>query len=244
MSKIETGTISHGTLRTEDLLSAFLPYLDESSIVYGEALDMLQTLQSGADETEESSEVLQSVMDAMESLAPAGMYFGNTEGDGSDFGFWPNENGRRAALADEFARNLERKTRDNGESFICLRDGAPEWMKEAIREAHGDMLPNDWSYRFAAAIVEDIAERLRDDCDADFDDMSGEIVDSAIPVYTGERLAWLASNLNRLAFCDTAASDGLVSESSDMAERIAAGMYLELQDIAGAIWAAISAEAE
>lgn len=239
MSKIQAGTISHGTLRTADLLNAFLPYLDESSLIYGEALAMIQTLESGANESEESSEILHSVMDSLDALAPAGMFFGTLEGDASDFGFWYNEAGGRAILAQELSSAFEHKARDNGESFYCLNDTAPEWMKEAIHAAHGNMFPNDWSYRIGKECADSIAEILAADCDSEFDESSDEAwerIDSLIPCYNSERLNWLASHSARVDYCDEAREEGLVSIESDMLECIAAGMLQEYR----AVWAAIA----
>ena len=61
----------------------------------------------------------------------------------------------RKETAAAFAGAFVRKERDNGEAFYCLADGSPEWMSDAIRAAHdgGEMLPNDWSYRFAEGMA-------------------------------------------------------------------------------------------
>jgi hypothetical protein len=39
-------------------------------------------------DTEDASEDVQQLCDALESYAPTGFYFGTRPGDGSDFGFW------------------------------------------------------------------------------------------------------------------------------------------------------------
>ncbi len=44
---------------------------------------------------------------------------------------------------------LETKTRDNGDSFICIRDGSPKWIQEMIHTAHADMWPDDYKYEFS-----------------------------------------------------------------------------------------------
>lgn len=38
-------------------------------------------------------------------------------------------------------------TRANGEEFIRLADGSPEWMTNVIHAGHGDLLPDDYRYR-------------------------------------------------------------------------------------------------
>lgn len=91
------GTVSHGTLRSWDLLNSFLSPLEELSgneplqrevramLVFGE--DEVQYGNKG----EEASELLNEVFDELEAVAPDGYYFGNTDGDSSDFGFWVDE---------------------------------------------------------------------------------------------------------------------------------------------------------
>lgn len=69
------GSISHGTLRPEDLCAVFfdtLKELDEEA--YEGVLD----------------ETIEALHHALHDAAPAYTYFGAHEGDGSDFGFWPD----------------------------------------------------------------------------------------------------------------------------------------------------------
>lgn len=111
----ELGTISHGTLRIQDLLPASLDALCTlwnsrySSLIleldaeyrrsrtpvgiacyeagYTKGLDLCDD--DPWWQTERASELLAAVHDALDEVAPAGAYFGTHEGDGSDFGFWP-----------------------------------------------------------------------------------------------------------------------------------------------------------
>ncbi|WP_242136971.1 hypothetical protein [Sphingomonas sp. TREG-RG-20F-R18-01] len=249
MVQIVIGSVSHGTLRTADLLSAFASELGsidiECAAEHGAlviaATERAELINDGADETEGDSDMVAELQDALDAAAPEGMYFGNTEGDGSDFGFWLNEEGRREALAREFSAAFEAKTRDNGDTFYCLRDGSPEWMSDAVHMAHGDMMPNDWSYRLTREVVDAIAWLP---VGADFDDERGEIVDGIVPVYNNDRLQWLASSLDRAAYCDDAQRDGLVAEDATMFDRIAAGIYSEADAIYSAVSAAIVDAAE
>ena len=83
--KVEIGSVSHGTLVPHELIVAFgtlLGQLDEKD----EWLGLLNDAQD-ADE-EDSSEIVADLIDALNEFAPPYCYFGVTEGDGSDFGFW------------------------------------------------------------------------------------------------------------------------------------------------------------
>ena len=105
------GSISHGTLRTEDLLSAFLselewqlrrngeffclpenfPHRDRLNNLVGEAQDCFaedgETIDP--DKEEIASELVNETLpDALQAFAGPFCYFGAHDGDGSDFGYW------------------------------------------------------------------------------------------------------------------------------------------------------------
>lgn len=104
------GSISHGTLRTEDLLSEFSSELDWQCRRNGNYFSLPENREEGRkihelcgecqDQYEEDGETLkdedaasalvEELSDALEQFAPAYCYFGAHEGDGSDFGFWPS----------------------------------------------------------------------------------------------------------------------------------------------------------
>jgi hypothetical protein len=97
------GTISHGTLRTPDLLEAFGWELQHISAAPGhQALAKEARKRShyftwndlpdgeAVEETDADSELVNALIDALGELAPPYCYFGTHEGDGSDFGYWPD----------------------------------------------------------------------------------------------------------------------------------------------------------
>jgi len=99
-----TGTVSRATLRYEDLIPEFLSVLED---FWPEKAEMIEA-QYAADGwpsgsgllfddpfNEEQLELapflLDELFDALAELAPDGVYFGASEGDGSDFGYWDYE---------------------------------------------------------------------------------------------------------------------------------------------------------
>lgn len=94
--KAVVGSISHGTLRNADLLLCFASELDylRGNDDATKLVDGLPTIGED-DETEidasreEASDLLATLFDELDALAPPYCYFGAHEGDGSDFGFWP-----------------------------------------------------------------------------------------------------------------------------------------------------------
>lgn len=86
-SKVNIGTLIHGTLNETDLLTAFATELSRVSDVGYEDLRR-EAYREAGNPTENASEVIYELMDALNDYAPAHTYFGTLEGDGSDFGFW------------------------------------------------------------------------------------------------------------------------------------------------------------
>ena len=89
------GSISHGTLRAEDLIPSFMTELEMRNPEVAQKIkdDNLGWETGGEDwwETDGPSWMLEELFDALNDEAPEGLYFGACEGDGSDFGFWQAE---------------------------------------------------------------------------------------------------------------------------------------------------------
>jgi len=129
----EAGTLSHGTMRTQDLIPAFMAELDR--------IKEAKTFEPGADDPEAVREIgrldgilgdiesrsawmatgddshpywsdeasyldLGILFDVLDELAPEGFCFGAHEGDGSDYGFWEVEDDKdeRATTRDDERR--------------------------------------------------------------------------------------------------------------------------------------------
>lgn len=95
------GTISHGTLRSEDLIPTFLTALEDLDAPRAAALRTEYGLDEDYREidqisSEDAGWLMESLFDALDACAPAGYYFGAHPGDGSDFGFWPNDDDQDA----------------------------------------------------------------------------------------------------------------------------------------------------
>ena len=108
------GSVSHGTLRNEDLLPAFMDALENQPRLSQEHRSLLKNLKKElrwADEadtflrdyvgneeadvtsryfeTEHVNEMVnETLSDALNSYAPPYFYFGTHPGDGADYGFW------------------------------------------------------------------------------------------------------------------------------------------------------------
>jgi len=93
---IETFTnysVSHGTLREDDLIAAFGKFIIEAAgagLIGNEyVLRITGDLINIITEPEEKIEILNNnIFDLMDEISPDGCYFGAHPGDGSDFGWW------------------------------------------------------------------------------------------------------------------------------------------------------------
>lgn len=90
--------VSHGTLRTQDLLLSFAGELSVHTEINKDALDpttcaRLNNLALEAAEhvgdNEEATSLVEQLIDALNEFAPPGTWFGANDGDGSSFGYWP-----------------------------------------------------------------------------------------------------------------------------------------------------------
>lgn len=89
------GSVSHATLREEDLIPAFEAVLDAAGVEYDRppSVDKLLLGQALTDDEEEEVGLYlnETLFDLLDGIAPEGTYFGAHPGDGSDFGFWESE---------------------------------------------------------------------------------------------------------------------------------------------------------
>lgn len=92
-------SISHATLRTQDLLPAFLDAVEEYApdhyaaiLVQPFSFIPAYVTDEGDDsewwDSEDAQWKLDELTEILNEVAPDGCYFGSYEGDGSDFGFW------------------------------------------------------------------------------------------------------------------------------------------------------------
>ena len=90
------GSVSWGTMISEDIIEKCLPYLRQANHPKYTAIqdewDFMAKDEDGRvldDKQEQLSYLLQEdVWEAMNDIAPYGCFFGASEGDGADYGFW------------------------------------------------------------------------------------------------------------------------------------------------------------
>lgn len=105
------GTVSHGTLRLEDLIPAFVDFANESGLDLGKLRREAALWVAGPEHYERAypgrlakrhpdresaysitgNDILEELFDAINDALPEGTYFGAHVGDGSDYGVWESE---------------------------------------------------------------------------------------------------------------------------------------------------------
>jgi len=110
--------------------------------------------------------------------------------------------------------------RDTVRDILLPADRAPQWFTELCHVAHGSMMPDDWRYEF----IQDAVGAIADGSGEDRIDLDG------LYPYTADRLAWLASHLDRPGYCDEAAAD-MGGPPGDILALVALGMDAELTEV-------------
>lgn len=147
---------------------------------------------------------------------------------------------RAAALADTLARSFETRTRANGDAFTCCTDAAPQWVRDSVREAHGEQGPSDWTY----SVCEDAADYIADAVGTGTE--PADLVTSVeveADAYTADRLRWLASSLDNSTLVDEYVAEfGIDAKGFDIAELIGGAQWMAKDQIHRTMIAAYIAE--
>jgi hypothetical protein len=101
--------------------------------------------------------------------------------------------------ANKYSAMFETRKRDNGNSFVVLKDDASEELRESVREAHGEKLPDDWVYGTYADLMERVTEFEIDSVEQ-LEDARNEIVDNYVDIYTADLLKWLSDDINNVSY--------------------------------------------
>ena len=134
-TNITIGTVIHGTHNETDLLTAFATELSRVSHCDPATEAMRrEAYREAQNPGENASEIITELMDALQEYAPAHVYFGSIEGDGSDFGWWPQDalgDCETVTLDDENVIDIECQvhihTNDHGNVTVSELRGKEIW---------------------------------------------------------------------------------------------------------------------
>lgn len=138
------------------------------------------------------------------------------------------------ATVQELARILADSltTQDrNGKTITVTKDGAPEWVTDVVHAAHGNLLPDDWTYETVNAVAELI--------------QYGDDETSLEPdIYTHDLLQWLAEYPNAVDAVDGYYEEMGIADRGPLTEQIQCGQQHEKRQIFYAVYAALEELAE
>ena len=137
-------------------------------------------------------------------------------------------------LATEALGWFERKERDDSDVFYRTKDDTPEWVRDMINAAHGDMMPDDWRYN----MIHDTLSALDDGADGGD---PHEWVDANISVYDADHDAWYSSHADRRGwYVDEAAKE--MGRADTVDGEMIAGEYYERLEVWGLVVSALDDE--
>jgi len=114
-----------------------------------------------------------------------------------------------------------------------------EWERDLCREAHGDMLPEDWRYEFIIDALDVIAEFEGDEGDI------GESFDEShdgMYCYTSQQTGWLHSRNDRQYYVDQATRE--FGSQRDVMSLVVMGMYMEAREVFESVLASLQKRVE
>lgn len=145
-------------------------------------------------------------------------------------------------LAESFTTDERNEPNEMGEkTFTKLVDEAPQWITDAIRDAHegGEIFPHDWIYAECSAMADHMNETEPDS----WDDAVSEWADGRVDVYNNVRARWLASHLAFGAIVDEAVAE-LGHSDQGVYGDIGIGQYVLLERIAYAMIRGVRGQVE
>ena len=138
-----------------------------------------------------------------------------------------------AAAAGYFRYSGDTPSDNTRPNIYTLSDGAPDWVHELVYQAHGDMMPDDYRYRFIACALEALTECADVDDARDYNEPS---------IYNGELLSWLSSHLSRYSYVDQAVED--FGYPGDLMTAIMRGQLEEMYEVFDSVLSYLEQRAE
>jgi hypothetical protein len=128
-----------------------------------------------------------------------------------------------------------RGTRDDGTSFFHLSPSTPEWLTDAVYDAHDGEGPNDWRYSVCRLIVDELTgDNADEDNDVDDGDNVQRVAASVTDretTYTSDVLNWASENLSRLGYYHDHVADYGDTGSYSPVEGLSIAMHRAIYDM-------------
>lgn len=134
--------------------------------------------------------------------------------------------------ADYYADFFKSIDVNDGTTRVVLKDNTPKELHDAVREAHGDKLPNDFIYSTFADLLSRISEYDAETVDELRDNgYDHEIIDGYVDIYTHDLLQWLASDINNLEYMSRVMAESVYIEEDGAWQALARMQYYAIEDV-------------
>lgn len=149
-------------------------------------------------------------------------------------------------LARQYYNWFESKYRDEEgqkDRFVCLKEGAPDELKDLVWKAHdnGEFLPDDYRYDWIQDALGSIADSDADDADElDNYDLNRAREELEPDAYCDELAKWFFSNINRARYVDEAVNELEWSKEGGVYAAIGWGQLREKEETYSQVHEALS----
>lgn len=132
--------------------------------------------------------------------------------------------------AQKYLDKFSTSTRDDGSLCVHLKAGHGKKLHDAVYQAHGDKLRNDFIYSTFEGLLNKITEYEIEDMDK-LEDLRSEIVESQCDIYTHDQLKWLASDVRNLDYLEEAITSRSYSKDDGMWQLLQYTQYLAIDEV-------------
>lgn len=132
-------------------------------------------------------------------------------------------------------------TKRGEDTIVILKDNTPEALRDSVRKAHGEKLPDDWIYDKYHSVLDALTQYNFESTD-DLEEKRPEIVDSLVDMYTRDLTKWLNDSPYNVYYITEAQEEYGVQEDGFKILQMA--QYKAIDEIAGEVIGYLTQEAE
>ena len=127
------------------------------------------------------------------------------------------------------------ETREDGSEYWTHNRCAPEWIGELCNTAHGDMLPDDYRYKFIVHALDELEE---------VEDLDEAGHQWEFEPYLSRLAHWLGSHNHRFSYCDDWAEEIGFANIKDTYHLLAGGHLQERLEVLDLVRGSLEAHLE
>lgn len=127
---------------------------------------------------------------------------------------------------EKYLKQFDEGTRVDGSAYTFIRESASDKLKDSVRQAHGDKLPDDWTYNTYYSLLERLGDY--DLAENSIDDVRHDLVDSMVDIYTKDLTEWLNSDIRNVYYLSEVLSE---HDIKDGFQALAMAQYMAIDEV-------------